>query len=106
MQSGKEIIFETVIGIKNNPSIYLNKYKWNLNAMNNMALEKVCEAHSNGYTPSSIIWMEQLDEENIGQLMQFFMYAAIIGGLQLGINPFDQPGVQEYKRLVTEGLKQ
>lgn len=106
LQEGKDIIFETVIGIKNNPSIYLNNYKWDLNAMNNMALEKVCEAHSNGYTPSSIIWMEQLDEENIGQLMQFFMYAAIIGGLQLGINPFDQPGVQEYKRLVTEGLKQ
>lgn len=104
LQQGKDIIFETVIGIKNNNSIYIDKYNWDLNDMNNMALEKVCEAHNNGYTPSTIIWMNQLDEENLGEIMQFFMFSAIVGGLQLEINPFDQPGVQDYKKLVTEGL--
>ena len=104
LQEGKDILFETIIGIKNNRSIFIEKYSWDLNDMNNMALEKVCEAHSNGHTPSSIIWMDSLDEENLGRIMQFFMFAAIVGGIQLGTNPFDQPGVQEYKRLVTEGL--
>ena len=106
LQEGKDIIFETVIGIKNNKSLYIDKYKSDLNDINNMALIKVCEAHNNGYTPSSIIWLEEINEENLGELLQFFMFAAIAGGLQLGINPFDQPGVQEYKRLVTEGLNE
>lgn len=106
LQEGKDIIFETVIGVKNNTSLYIDKYNCDLNELNNMALEKVCEAHNNGYTPSSIIWLDKLDEENLGELMQFFMFAAIVGGKQLGINPFDQPGVQEYKRLINEGLNE
>lgn len=106
LQEGKDIIFETVIGVKNNKSLYIDKYNKDLNKINNMALEKVCEAHSNGYTPSSIIWLVDLNEENLGELMQFFMFAAIIGGKLLEINPFDQPGVQEYKKLITEGLNE
>lgn len=106
LQEGKNIIFETVIGIKNNSSLYIDKYKKELNDINNMALEKVCEAHNNGYTPSSIIWLEELNEQNLGELMQFFMFATIIGGYLLDINPFDQPGVQEYKKLITEGLNE
>lgn len=105
LQEGKNVIFETVIGVKNNMSIYIDKYNKDLNKINNIALEKVCEAHNNGPTPSSIIWMEQLDAETLGELMQFFMLATIAGGYLLEINPFDQPGVQEYKRLITEGLE-
>jgi len=106
LQEGKDIIFETVIGIKNNSEIFIDKYKCDLNEINNMALEKVCEAHNNGYTPSSIIWLDKISEENLGELMQFFMLSTIIGGYLLKINPFDQPGVQEYKKLVTEGLSE
>ena len=106
LQEGKNIIFETVIGVKNNPYIYIDKYQKDLNQINNIALEKVCEAHNNGYTPSSIIWLEDLTEHNLGELMQFFMFATIIGGYLLDINPFDQPGVQEYKKLITEGLNE
>ena len=105
LQEGKNVIFETVIGVKNNMSIYIDKYNKELNKINNIALEKVCEAHNNGPTPSSIIWMEQLDAETLGELMQFFMLATIAGGYLLEINPFDQPGVQEYKKLITEGLE-
>ena len=105
LQEGKNVIFETVIGVKNNMSIYIDKYNKDLNKINNIALEKVCEAHNNGPTPSSIIWMEQLDAETLGELMQFFMLATIAGGYLLEINPFDQPGVQEYKKLITEGLE-
>lgn len=106
LQEGKNIIFETVIGVKNNSYIYIDKYQRDLNQINNIALEKVCEAHNNGYTPSSIIWLDNLTEQNLGELMQFFMFATIIGGYLLDINPFDQPGVQEYKKLITEGLKE
>lgn len=105
LQEGKNLIFETVIGIKNNSSLYIDKFQRELNYINNMALEKVCEAHNNGYTPSSIIWLDELNTQSLGELMQFFMFATIIGGYMLAINPFDQPGVQEYKKLVTEGLK-
>ena len=106
LQEGKNIIFETVIGVKDNAYIYIDKYKRDLNQINNIALDKVCEAHNNGYTPSSIIWLEKLTEQNLGELMQFFMFATIIGGYLLDINPFEQPGVQEYKKLITEGLKE
>lgn len=105
LQEGKDIIFETVIGVKNNKSIYIDKYNMDLNDLNNMALEKVCVAHNNGCTPSSIIYIDELDETNLGEIMQFFMLATITGGLLLEINPFDQPGVQEYKKLINEGLK-
>lgn len=105
LQEGKNVIFETVIGVKNNQTIYIDKYGKDLNQINNMALEKVCEAHNNGPTPSSIIWMKDLNAETLGELMQFFMLATIVGGYLLEINPFDQPGVQEYKRLITDGLK-
>jgi len=80
IQEGKNILFETVIGVKNNKQLYIDEYKMDLNEINNMALEKVCQAHANGYTPSSIIWMDKLDEQNLGEIMQFFMFSAIIGG--------------------------
>lgn len=104
LQEGENIIFETVIGVQNNSYIYIDKYQKELNEINNMVLEKVCEAHNNGHTPSSIIWLDDIKEEDLGELMQFFMLSAIIGGYLLDINPFDQPGVQEYKRLITDGL--
>ena len=94
LQEGNNIIFETVIGVKHNKSIYIDKYSCDLNDINNVVLEKVCEAHCNGDTPSSIIWIKELNAENLGRLMQFFMFAAIIGGIKLGVNPFDQPGVR------------
>ena len=104
LQEGKNVIFETVIGVKNNMSIYIDKYNKDLNKINNIALEKVCEAHNNGPTPSSIIWMGQLDAETLGELMQFFMLATIAGGYLLEINPFDQPGVEVYKKEVRDSL--
>ncbi len=104
LQDGKDIIFETVLAIKNNATIQLDDYSYDLNGLNNMVVEKVCEAHQNGHTPSSLIWLDVLNEENLGELMQFFMLSTIVGGLLLGINPFDQPGVQEYKNLIMDEL--
>lgn len=104
LQEGKDIIFETVIGIENTKEIYVEKYNMYLHELNNIAMYQVAKAHYNGNTPSNIIMINELNEEEIGSLMQFFIYASIIGALLLDVNPFDQPGVQEYKKLINKEL--
>ncbi len=104
-QDGEDIIFETVIGINKGKHIYLEDYDLDLNAINSIALEKVAEAHYNGETPSIIIRIEDNDEYHLGIMIQFFIQSAIVGALLLEVNPFDQPGVQEYKKLIEEGLE-
>jgi Glucose-6-phosphate isomerase len=104
LQEGTDIIFETVIGIEEDKDIILNNYNMTLNELNNIALKQVALAHSNGYTPSNIILISKLDEENLGELIQFFQLNAIIGALLLEVNPFDQPGVEEYKKLINKEL--
>ena len=102
LQEGKNIIFETVIGVSNEDDFMVGKY--NLNKLNDIALTSVAQAHKNGYTPSSIIWINRLDEKFLGELIQFFFMGAIAGGKLLEINPFNQPGVEEYKKLIKDNL--
>lgn len=104
LQEGKNIIFETVVGIKNEKDLNIEGYSVTLNELNKIALEKVALAHKNGDTPSMLICMDVKNEENMGELIQFFIYSAIIGALLLDVNPFDQPGVQEYKKLIQESI--
>lgn len=104
LQEGTNVIFETVIGIKEENDLNIEGYSVTLNELNKIALEKVALAHKNGKTPSILIWMDKKNEENMGQLIQFFIYSAIIGALILNVNPFDQPGVQEYKKLIQESI--
>ena len=49
--------------------------------------------------------MDYLNEENVGELMYFFMVSAAIGAYLLDVNPFDQPGVEDYKKLLISGIK-
>lgn len=102
LQEGKNIIFETVIGVSNEDDFIVGKY--NLNKLNDIALTSVAQAHKNGYTPSSIIWINRIDEKYLGELIQFFFMSAIAGGKLLDINPFNQPGVEEYKKLIKGNL--
>ena len=102
LQEGKNIIFETVIGVSNEDDFMVGKY--NLNKLNDIALTSVAQAHKNGYTPSSIIWINRLDEKFLGELIQFFFMSAIAGGKLYDINPFNQPGVEEYKKLIKNNL--
>ncbi len=104
LQEGHDIIFETVIGIENSNVIKIVKYDKTLNEINRIAQEKVCLAHYRDKTPSLVIDIENLDEYNIGQLVRFFITAAIAGALLIDVNPFDQPGVEKYKELITEAL--
>lgn len=104
LQEGHDIIFETVLGIDKDVKVVLDKYDMELNSLNNIALDKVGLAHSNGYTPSNIITIDEKNEKTIGELLHFFILASIVGALLMEVNPFDQPGVQEYKKLIGEEL--
>lgn len=105
IQEGTPIIFETVIMVDNSPTIKIAKYDKTLNEINKITQENVCLAHYNEKTPSNLINIVELDEYHIGELVRFFITAAITSGLLIDINPFDQPGVEKYKKLVESSLK-
>ena len=54
-------------------------------------------AHSNGDTPNVILEIGQLNAHTLGYLIYFFEISCAISGITLGVNPFDQPGVEAYK---------
>ena len=110
IQQGERNLFETVLNIENSKSdINLKPDEDNLDGLNYLAgrnldyinkkaMEGTIQAHVSGYCPNIQIHIEKLDEENIGQLIYFFEKACAISGLILGVNPFNQPGVEEYKK--------
>lgn len=111
IQQGERIIFETFITIKNNreKTVTIPFDEKNLDQLNYIAgkniefvNEKACEgtlmAHLDGNVPCSSIVLENLDEYNLGYLIYFFEFACALSGYILNINPFDQPGVEDYKR--------
>ena len=110
MQDGRRNLFETVINVKTpNLNIRLNSDDDNLDGLNYLAgkdldyvnkkaMEGTIEAHVSGGVPNIMITIDELNEENIGELIYFFELACGISGNILGVNPFNQPGVEEYKR--------
>ena len=110
IQDGSHIIFETVVDIKNpKQDIFLENDKENLDGLNfltnqNMsvvnrkAFEGTVLAHTEGGVPNVVIEVDRLDEENFGEIVYFFEKACAISGYLLGVNPFDQPGVESYKK--------
>ena len=109
VQEGRRNIFETVLNIKNNNSDLIIGYdEENLDELNYIAgksvsyvnqkaMEGTILAHVDGDVPNIVIDVNSLDEIVIGQLIYFFEKACAISGNLLGINPFDQPGVEKYK---------
>ena len=104
-QQGKDILFETVLSIDKDEKIMLDEYDIELNNLNKIAVDKVGLAHYNGHTPSGFISIDEKNEFAIGELIHFFILAAISGALILEVNPFDQPGVEDYKKLIHDELK-
>lgn len=110
IQDGNRNLIETVICIdESKESIILAEDKENIDGLNYLAgkdldyinkkaMEGTIEAHVNGNVPNMKITIEELDEENLGHLIYFFEKACAISGLILGVNPFNQPGVEEYKK--------
>ena len=109
IQDGKRNLFETVLSIeKEKNGIKINPDEDNLDGLNYLtgktldyvnkkALEATVSAHVEGGVPNIVINMEKLDEETIGHLIYFFELACAMSGKLLGVNPFDQPGVEKYK---------
>ncbi|MEE1284086.1 MAG: glucose-6-phosphate isomerase, partial [Acutalibacteraceae bacterium] len=62
------------------------------------AFEGTLRAHTDGDVPNIVLEVEQMDEYNLGELIYFFEKACAISGYVLGVNPFDQPGVESYKK--------
>lgn len=103
-QEGSNFLFETVINIENSSDIYINKYNLSLDKINEIVAHQVAKSHVKNKTYSNFISMDKLTPFNIGYLIYFFEVAAATGGYLLNVNPFDQPGVNEYKNLVKEEL--
>ena len=66
--------------------------------VNQKAFEGTVLAHTDGGVPNLVISVDKADEDNLGRLIYFFEKACAISGYMLGVNPFDQPGVESYKK--------
>ncbi len=110
IQDGSRIMFETVVDIKKpKQDLFLNADDENLDGLNfltnqNMsdvnrkAYEGTILAHTDGGVPNIVIEVDELDEENFGEMVYFFEKACAVSGYILGVNPFNQPGVESYKK--------
>ena len=109
IQEGERTIFETVISVdKVNHKLEVPSDEANLDGLNYLAGKRIDEvnkmaelgtqlAHVDGGVPNMRIVIPSLDENSIGELLYFFEIACGISGYVLGVNPFDQPGVEAYK---------
>ena len=110
IQDGSRIMFETVLNIKNQRSdLFLEPEAENLDGLNfltnqNMSVvnEKAYQgtvlAHTEGGVPNIVLELDDVSEETMGELIYFFEKACAISGYMLGVNPFNQPGVESYKK--------
>ena len=110
IQDGSRVMFETVVDIKSpKQDMFLEDDKENLDGLNfltnqNMsvvnrkAMEGTILAHTEGGVPNLVIEVDKLDEYNFGEMVYFFERACAISGYMLGVNPFNQPGVESYKQ--------
>jgi len=110
VQEGLRNLFETIITVKNpTTDITISEDPDNVDGLNFLAGKTVdyvnkkaflgtLMAHYDGGVPNIVISMEKKDEYNLGYLFYFFEKACAISGYMLGVNPFDQPGVEVYKK--------
>ena len=109
IQEGRRNLFETVINVVNtDQDINVKPDEDNLDGLNYLtdktldfinkkAMEGTIQAHIDGDVPNIVINVENLNEEAIGELIYFFELACAMSGKILGVNPFNQPGVEKYK---------
>lgn len=116
IQEGERLMFETVLHVeKSKRSIavpieendldglnYLTKYS--LLQINHIAEQGTRKAHLDGGVSQLAISLESLNERELGGLIYFFEFACALSAYILGVNPFDQPGVEAYKRNMFELL--
>lgn len=110
IQDGSRIMFETVLNLEESPAeILLKEEEVDADGMNYLAGKSVdfvnksamngtILAHSDGDVPNLMVSIPAQDEFSLGQLFYFFEYACGVSGYILGVNPFNQPGVESYKK--------
>lgn len=110
VQDGARIMFETVVNIENsNRSVVIGSDPQNLDQLNYLAGQHVehCNAmaqlgtklaHIDGGVPQLEISIERINEKILGALFYFFEFACGVSAYTLGVNPFNQPGVEAYKK--------
>lgn len=110
IQDGSRIMFETVMNVEtSSEEIILNEEPVDLDGLNYLAGKTVdfinksamngtMLAHTDGNVPNLVINIPEQNEFYLGQLFYFFEFACGVSGYILGVNPFDQPGVESYKK--------
>ena len=109
IQQGTPLLFETVINVKKSQYEltvpYVEDNLDNLNYLagkkisyiNSKAYEATLKAHTDGNTPAIVLDVEEMNPYNLGNLVYFFFRACAYSAYLLGVNPFNQPGVEIYK---------
>lgn len=110
IQQGSRTMFETVVHFKQSKSpITIEKLEDDgdglnflagktMDYVNERAFEGTILAHTDGNVPNVVLDVPKIDEREVGYLIYFFWRACAMSGYLLGINPFDQPGVESYKK--------
>lgn len=110
IQDGSKILFETVVRVaspgedfflpddKTNADGLNFLSSQNMSIVNRKAFEGTVLAHTQGGVPNIVIEMPKMDDFELGYLIYFFEKACAVSGYLLGVNPFDQPGVESYKK--------
>ncbi len=110
VQDGSRLMFETVVTFgQSDKDVVIEEESNNgdglnflagktMSYVNSKAFEGTVLAHTDGGVPNLVINIDKPDEENLGELIYFFEKACAISGYMLGVNPFDQPGVESYKK--------
>ena len=110
IQDGNRILFETVMSIeKSRAEITIQEEPVDLDGLNYLAgknmdfvnknaMNGTILAHTDGDVPNLRVNIPAQDEYSLGQLFYFFEFACGVSGYILGVNPFNQPGVESYKK--------
>ena len=109
VQDGKRHLFQTVLAVREDPGpLYIEADEKNLDGLNYLVDHSLAEinekafygalaAHVDGGVPNIVLNIPKMDAFTFGYLVYFFEKACAISGYVLGVNPFDQPGVENYK---------
>ena len=110
VQEGKRIMFETVLNVETpEENIILKKEEVDLDqlnylegkdldSVNKMAMQGTILAHVDGEVPNLVLSIDKITAYNIGYLLYFFMFSCGVCCYMTGVNPFNQPGVESYKK--------
>ena len=110
MQDGQRIVAETFLMVEDDGGdLVIPDSKGNLDELNYVsgktmsdvthgAYEGTAQAHTDGGVPNMTLWMEEIEAGPLGALLYFFEHAVAVSGYLLDVNPFNQPGVEDYKR--------